>query len=65
VAERVRDAIQEQVVTYENQSLSVTVSVGLTEYNPRKDKRSTQVIERADRALYMSKQDGRNRVSHL
>ena len=65
VAERVREAIHEQVVTYEKQALSVAVSVGLTEYNPRRDKRSTQIIERADKALYMSKQNGRNQVTQL
>jgi len=41
-------------------SLSVTVSVGLAESQPRMS--VGEVIEHADKALYKAKQGGRNRV---
>ncbi|MDC7233061.1 MAG: sensor domain-containing diguanylate cyclase [Spirochaetales bacterium] len=62
-AERLRRAIEEMVVTNEDgQSLSVTVSIGLAcvseDINTTAD-----LIEGADRALYVSKKNGKNRVT--
>ena len=42
------------------QSLSVTVSIGLAESQPKKG--VEDVIEQADKALYRAKQGGRNRI---
>jgi GGDEF domain-containing protein len=43
----------------------VTISVGVTQYDSLIDKSKQEFIERADRALYISKSEGRNRVSFL
>jgi two-component system, cell cycle response regulator len=62
-AERLRAAIAATPTDYEGQSLSVTVSIGVAEYDPRRDPSGKALIDRADKALYLSKQEGRNRVS--
>ena len=41
---------------------SVTVSIGVSMLNPRYD-RPDDLISRADKALYMSKKNGRNRIT--
>jgi diguanylate cyclase (GGDEF)-like protein len=63
VAERVRSAIEEARTEYEGLSLQVTVSVGAARYRPGQDISGRNLIDRADKALYRSKQSGRNRVS--
>jgi diguanylate cyclase (GGDEF)-like protein len=62
-AERLRAAIAATPTDYEGQRLSVTVSIGVAEYDPRRDSSGKALIDRADKALYVSKQEGRNRVS--
>jgi diguanylate cyclase (GGDEF)-like protein len=64
-AERVRRNIEIARVKNRGIDLSVTVSVGVSQFDPEKDKETRDIIERADRALYLSKQNGRNRVSFL
>jgi len=50
---------------YEGQKLKITVSCGVASYNKDIDENPKNVVERADRALYQSKQQGRNRVTFL
>ena len=59
VAERARRAIGEQEVEFEGVRLRVTASGGLAELMPGETIAS--VISRADDALYISKETGRNR----
>jgi diguanylate cyclase len=59
VAERARRAIGEQEVAFEGLRLRVTASGGLAELMPGETIPS--VISRADDALYISKETGRNR----
>jgi two-component system, cell cycle response regulator len=62
-AERLRAAIAATPTKYEGQSLTVTVSIGVAQYDSGRDLSGKSIIDRADKALYVSKQEGRNRVS--
>ncbi len=63
VAERIRQAIESIEVRFNDHRLSVTVSLGVAEFQPTKDLSSQPFIERVDQAMYRSKEAGRNRVS--
>jgi diguanylate cyclase (GGDEF)-like protein len=64
VAERIRLATEaEKMIPNEGKPVTVTVSIGVTEYS--KKEKLSDFVQRADRAMYMSKQNGRNRVSYL
>ncbi len=66
LAERVRRAVEKSRCAWQGADIGVTVSVGVTvstglaEHVPGKSDR--ELLEAADRALYLAKQDGRNRV---
>ena len=65
VAERVRTSVQKSYILYKRKKLGVTISVGVTQFNPSLDSTSKKIIERADKALYISKQQGRNKTTVL
>jgi diguanylate cyclase (GGDEF)-like protein len=65
VAERIRESVMKEKVMYENNELSVTISVGVAQLDTDNDKSKQDLIERADQALYISKRNGRNQVSFL
>jgi diguanylate cyclase (GGDEF)-like protein len=44
-------------------TVKITVSIGVTEYSPQET--MADFIKRADQAMYLSKQNGRNRISKL
>lgn len=62
IAERIRKTIQESEFVFESKKIPVTVSVGCAS---RKSEESSWdvLFERADKSLYSSKQNGRNRVT--
>jgi diguanylate cyclase (GGDEF)-like protein len=62
-AERLRAAIAETPTRYEGRELLVTVSMGVAQYDGERDVTGKSLIDRADKALYASKSEGRNRVS--
>jgi diguanylate cyclase (GGDEF)-like protein len=65
VAERLRKRVQ--TFGFPSASgggpLSVTISVGVTEFDPESAYAPSEIIREADRALYRSKDNGRNRVT--
>jgi len=62
-AERVRASIESMVVEYKGQALSVTASLGCCLLDPSRRYSSAEYLEMADKALYISKSSGRNRVT--
>ncbi|HOP62955.1 MAG TPA: diguanylate cyclase DgcA [Spirochaetota bacterium] len=65
VAERVRTSVEALQVEYNDKILNVTISVGVSQFDSLIDLDKKSLIERSDRALYVSKNEGRNRVSFL
>ena len=64
IAERIRVAVfGDPVEAVCGDPVRVTISSGVARFDPRRDMEATDFIDRADRALYRSKQEGRNRVS--
>ncbi len=62
VAERIKNAIASEIFTPQpEKSISMTISIGVTEYCP--GERISTFIQRADKAMYLSKQRGRNQIS--
>lgn len=59
-AERVRLALMRKNWSFDDLSVDVTISVGVSEFQDNDD--LSAAIIRADRALYHSKESGRNRV---
>ena len=59
-AERIRTAIQQLAIESEGTKVSVTISIGITQY--RAEEALSHTIARADHALYEGKSAGRNRV---
>ncbi|UOE99768.1 diguanylate cyclase [Bdellovibrio reynosensis] len=62
VAERIRQTIEAHEFIWENKKIPVTISVGVATKLPTETE-WTQIYDRADKALYQSKQGGRNRTT--
>jgi diguanylate cyclase (GGDEF)-like protein len=60
LAEKVRQQTAQSSVSYKGASLHITTSIGLAELHP--DDSLSELLARADRALYRAKQSGRNRT---
>ena len=61
--ERIRKAIELDAFLYEQESLRVTISCGVTQFSPSTDKRNeTELLAAADAALYKAKNSGRNKI---
>lgn len=61
MGERIRRAVENEVVSIDRQRLKVTLSIGIAQYNsdcPRRE----DLVAQADKALYEAKRTGRNRV---
>ena len=61
LAEKLRDCVETAAFRHHGAPVQVTMSSGLTEF--RAGDTPTTVYERADRALYQAKQQGRNRCA--
>lgn len=58
--EGIRSYINQSVFSYKDNKIPLTISVGISSFNKNDD--ITTVFERADRALYLAKNSGRNIV---
>jgi len=63
IAERIRNSIENLDILYDGQHLNLTISIGIAQYTPQIDTNAKNLVDRADKALYNSKQTGRNKVS--
>lgn len=64
VAQRIRTVIEaERFMPVPGANIRITISIGVTEYHPGEE--VAAFVQRADKAMYFSKEHGRNRVSAL
>ncbi len=64
VAARIRASMEaEKFTPGSGKIVNVTISIGVTEYCP--DERISSFVQRADKAMYIAKQKGRNKVASL
>lgn len=65
VAERIRANIENTDFVYEGQHMHVTISAGVSVYKSDENhvKTAKEFVEQADQALYVSKKNGRNRIT--
>jgi diguanylate cyclase (GGDEF)-like protein len=63
VGERIRKAVEGHRFVYEGTQIPVTISVGIAALPDPAVKDATDLVSRADKALYQSKHGGRNRVT--
>ncbi|MEC9283971.1 MAG: diguanylate cyclase, partial [Bdellovibrionota bacterium] len=64
VADRIRDLVEKHVFAFEGTELPVTVSMGVSTIT-QKINNWEELFEIGDQALYKSKENGRNQVTHL
>ncbi len=62
VAERIRQTIQNHSFVFEGKEIPITISIGVS-LKTDQDQSWVEVYERADKALYQSKNSGRNKVT--
>jgi diguanylate cyclase (GGDEF)-like protein len=62
IAERIRQTIETHAFVYEGKVIPVTISLGVVTKSTS-DAEWSELFDRADKALYASKQGGRNRVT--
>ena len=67
VAERLRKAVEKTKIDISKvnsdvteKNIGVTISLGVAEYSPDDDENT--LLQKADKALYKAKENGRNRV---
>jgi diguanylate cyclase (GGDEF)-like protein len=63
IAERLRAEIEEKILYIAEHSIQITISIGVACIIPDANSQVTDLIDRADKAVYQAKQNGRNRVT--
>jgi diguanylate cyclase (GGDEF)-like protein len=63
VAERLRKRVETHEFPGEKSPLHVTISVGVAEFDQEGTYAASEIVREADKALYQSKERGRNRVT--
>lgn len=61
IGEALRESLEQQSICYQNMTVEVTATLGVATYSS-KDWHVDELIERADKALYIGKEAGRNQV---
>jgi diguanylate cyclase (GGDEF)-like protein len=64
VADRILKLIRNNRLIYLGETINITASIGLTRLL-KSDKTQEDLLQRADKALYKSKSDGKNRLSEV
>jgi two-component system cell cycle response regulator len=62
VAEKTRKLVEKQTFKFDNQAITVTISLGVATFSEGQ-RDGTELVKAADARLYQAKQAGRNRVS--
>ncbi|MDD5136270.1 MAG: GGDEF domain-containing protein, partial [Candidatus Omnitrophica bacterium] len=60
IAEKIREGVQNKKFRFKNDNLGTTISMGVVEFSKEHDKE--ELVEKADKALYKAKEEGKNRV---
>ena len=69
IAERIRDMVEKDDIVYDGLHMQCTISIGYTVLNLNAIKTSrysaspAALVDKADKAMYESKRNGRNRVT--
>ncbi len=63
IAERLRRIVENTHFVFDGKHIPITISLGVSALPDTPAKSPTELIEAADKALYVSKNEGRNRVS--
>jgi two-component system, cell cycle response regulator len=59
---RFRQAVERHIFVHEGFEIRLTISIGLSGYDPESKDSATTFVERTDKELYRAKAEGRNRV---
>jgi len=62
LAEKIRTITEKSNIEKDDQSITVTVSIGVASYNSKHGTKALLLLEDADKALYQAKKNGRNQT---
>jgi diguanylate cyclase (GGDEF)-like protein len=62
VAERIRQGVADQPIIARDNEFAVTLSIGVNTASPVSVEQRDELLQRADQALYLAKENGRNRI---
>ena len=62
IAEKLRRVVENNTINIEIYNIKFTISIGISSTNYRDDNHISEALNRADKALYEAKENGRNRT---
>jgi len=62
LAERIREKIESHTMSYRDVNFKITASIGVSSTRPGSLSKGTEIVRKADEALYKAKEQGRNKV---
>lgn len=65
IVNKIREKIEENKILFDNNTIQVTASFGLTKIMGNTEENFENSFKTADEALYLAKTNGRNRVDKL